>query len=242
MEQLPITRGLNALLGKPVLILLQALHLHPENPAAPIPNHIAMELLVATVLVLFGVWLGRQLSVDQPTRWQHLIELTWGGVHELADEVIGHGASQFMFFLFSLTLFILGCNLLGLFPTLESPTSNVTVPLGCALLAFAYYHWAGIRQAGVGGYLKHFIGPVWWLAFLMFPIEIVSHLARVLSLTVRLFANIFAGDLVTMVMVALFPLAGVVFLGLHLFVALLQTYVFVLLTMVYLGGAVEEAH
>ena len=242
MELLPVTRGLNAILGKPVLALLQALHLHPENPAAPIPNHVAMELLVAVVLVLFGTWLGRRLSVDRPTRWQHLIELTWGAVHELADEVIGHGAARFMFFLFSLTLFILGCNLLGLFPTFESPTSNVTVPLGCALVAFAYYHWAGIRHSGVGGYLKHFMGPMPVLAPLMFPIEIVSHLARVLSLTVRLFANIFAGDLVTTVMVALFPLAGVVFLGLHLFVALLQTYVFVLLTMVYLGGAVEEAH
>jgi F-type H+-transporting ATPase subunit a len=127
-------------------------------------------------------------------------------------------------------------------PGLESPTATPVVPLGCAVCAFVYYQWQGLRHGGFG-YLKHFLGPVWWLSPLMLPLEIISHLARVLSLTIRLFANMFAGDIVTLVFFSLIPvIVPVVFLGLHIGVALLQAYIFVLLTTVYLAGAVATEH
>jgi len=124
------------------------------------------------------------------------------------------------------------------------------VPLGCALVTWFYYHYAGIRENGVG-YVKHFIGPQegmplmvrLLLPFLLFPIEIFSHLARVLSLTVRLFANMFAGEMVTLVFFSLLPLGlPVVFEGLHIGVSFIQTYIFVLLACVYLGEAVAHDH
>ncbi|MGE5725848.1 MAG: F0F1 ATP synthase subunit A, partial [Acidobacteriota bacterium] len=142
----------------------------------------------------------------------------------------------------ALGFFILICNLIGMIPGFDSPTAVPSVPLGCAIVAFFYYHIQGFKKSGVA-YLKHFAGPFWWLALLMVPIEIISHLARVLSLTVRLFANMFAGDMVTLVFFSLIPIGvPIAFLGLHIGVSLLQTYIFVLLTTVYLQGAVGEEH
>jgi F-type H+-transporting ATPase subunit a len=132
--------------------------------------------------------------------------------------------------------------LFGIVPGLEAPTAYAVVPLGCAVCAFFYYHAHGFRQHGIA-YLKHFLGPVWWLSWLMLPLEIVSHLARVLSLTIRLYANMFAGDIVTLVFFSLIPVViPIAFLGLHIFVALLQAYIFVLLATVYLAGAVAVEH
>jgi F-type H+-transporting ATPase subunit a len=116
------------------------------------------------------------------------------------------------------------------------------VPLGCAICAFVYYNVQGLKHSGLV-YLKHFLGPVWWLAPLMVLIEIVSHLARMLSLTLRLYANMYAGDMVTLVFFSLIPIGiPIIFLGLHIFVSVLQAYIFVLLTTVYLSGAVAEEH
>jgi F-type H+-transporting ATPase subunit a len=116
------------------------------------------------------------------------------------------------------------------------------VPLGCAVCAFLYYHAQGFKRHGIA-YPKQFLGPIWWLIPLMLPLEIISHLARLLSLTIRLYANIFAGDMVTLVFFSLVPIGvPIIFLGLHIFVSMLQTYIFVLLTTVYLAGAVAEEH
>jgi F-type H+-transporting ATPase subunit a len=126
---------------------------------------------------------------------------------------------------------------------LVTPTAKATVPLGLALLTFAYYHYQGIREQGVLGHAKHFMGPIWWIAWLMVPIEIISHLARVLSLTARLYANMFAGEMVTLVAFSLIPaILPVAFLGLHVAVALLQAYIFMLLAMIYLAEAVGHQH
>ena len=125
---------------------------------------------------------------------------------------------------------------------MPGPTALAVVPLGCAICAFVYYNIQGLKHSGLV-YLKHFLGPVWWLAPLMVLIEIVSHLARMLSLTLRLYANMYAGDMVTLVFFSLIPIGvPIIFLGLHIFVSLLQAYIFVLLTTVYLSGAVAEAH
>jgi F-type H+-transporting ATPase subunit a len=117
------------------------------------------------------------------------------------------------------------------------------VPVGCALLAFLYYNVVGLRKNGLVKYAAHFAGPIWWLAPLMIPIEIIGHLARPLSLTIRLFANMYAGEQVTLVFLNLTFLAiPALFMGLHVFVALLQAYIFMLLTMIYVAGAVAEEH
>jgi F-type H+-transporting ATPase subunit a len=132
--------------------------------------------------------------------------------------------------------------MMGLIPGLESPTANVVVPLGCALVTFAYYHYNGIRANGFG-YIKQFLGPVWWLSWLLFPIEIISHCARVLSLTVRLYANMFAGDLLTLVAFSIIPVGiPLLAIGLHFGVAIIQAYVFMLLSMIYLSLAVAHDH
>jgi F-type H+-transporting ATPase subunit a len=131
---------------------------------------------------------------------------------------------------------------MGLVPGLESPTASAVVPLGLALVTFVYYNYHGIRANGFG-YFKQFLGPVWWLYWLMIPIEIISHLARVLSLTVRLYANMFAGDLVTLAFFSLIPIGiPLLFLSLHFAVAIIQAYVFMILATVYLSLAVAHDH
>jgi F-type H+-transporting ATPase subunit a len=241
-EQLWFTEILNRLFAAPVAGLLRALHIDPQYPQAPITNAVAMELLVMLFLVALFVLVRSRLSVDNPGALQHAFEGIHGFVEGQSHEIIGHHSEAFTPFLMTLTFFILFSNLLGLIPGFESPTAVPVVPLGCAVCAFVYYQTQGFRQHGVG-YLKQFVGPMWALAIIMIPIEIISHLARMLSLTVRLYANMFAGDMVTLVFFSLVPIGiPIVFLGLHIFVSLLQTYVFVLLTMVYLAGAVAEEH
>ena len=251
MEQLTFTKFLNHIFGPAVTALLEALHIHPKHPLSPITNPVAMELLVVLLLTLFFIAVRMRLSVERPGGLQHTIEGIHSFIDGLAAEIIGHHSAKFVPYLTALGLFILTCNLLGIVPGLESPTGVPVVPLGCALLTWFYYHFAGVRENGPIGYLKHFIGPQEGmplmvrilLPFLLFPIEIFSHAARVLSLTVRLFANMFAGEMVTLVFFSLLPLGlPVVFEGLHIGVSFIQTYIFVLLATVYLGEAVAHEH
>lgn len=250
-EQLWFTAFLNRLFAGPVTALLQHLHIEVKYPQAPIKNALAMELLVFLFLVVLFALLRSRLSVDKPGPLQHMFEGVHGFVEGQSHEIVGHHSEGFTPFLVTLAFFILFCNLIGLVPGFESPTAVPVVPLGCAICAFVYYQTQGFKHAGVG-YLKHFFGPsdqnMSWvikapLSLLMLPIELISHLARVLSLTIRLFANIFAGDMVTLVFFSLVPLGvPILFLGLHIGVSFLQTYIFILLTTVYLAGAVAEEH
>jgi F-type H+-transporting ATPase subunit a len=251
-EQLRFTQLLNHLFAGPVTALLHALHFPPpQYPQAPISNPVAMEVLVFGFLLLAFILVRSQLSVEKPGALQHVFEGIEGFVGDQSADVIGHHSEGFTPFLVTLGLFILIGNLLGLVPGLESPTGVPVVPLGCALCAFLYYHWHGFRVHGIG-YLKQFLGhqdpsmsifmriPI---SILMLLIEPISHLARVVSLTVRLYGNMFAGDMVILVFLSLIPIGiPVAFIGLHIFVAFVQTYVFVLLTTVYLAGAVAEEH
>jgi F-type H+-transporting ATPase subunit a len=241
-EQLWFTEILNRLLANPVTALLRAVHVEPKHPAAPISNSFAMELLVFGFLLLMFLLLRSRLSVERPGGLQHTFEGLERFIHGQSSEIIGHHSEGYTAFLSTLFIFILLCNLLGVIPGFESPTAVPIVPLGCAICAFLYYQAQGFKHAGVG-YLKHFAGPMPALAPLMLPIELISHLARVLSLTIRLFANMFAGDMVTLVFISLLPIVfPIPFLILHIFVSLLQAYIFVLLTTVYLQGAVGEEH
>jgi len=252
MEQLAFTALLNRLFGAPVLALLQAFHVHPKHPATPISNSFAMELLVVLLLTIFFIAVRMRLSVERPGGLQHTMEAIYGFVSNMADEVIGHHSEKYVPYLVTLGMFVLCCNLIGLVPGLVSPTAVPIVPLGCALLTFVYYNYQGVRTNGPIGYLKHFIGPQdkdmplvmrLLLPFLLFPIEVFSHLARIMSLTIRLFANMFAGEMVTLVFFSLIPLGiPVVFEGLHIGVSFIQTYIFVLLTCLYLGEATGQAH
>ncbi len=241
--QLFFTSILNRLFAAPVDRLLALVHVTPQYAQAPITNTFAMELLVFFALLLYFVAVRVSLSVEKPGAVQHLAEMTNEFVSTQGEQIIGHGYERFTGYLTVLLLFILLANLMGLFsPWLESPTANVAVPLGLALVTFVYYHFHGLRVNGFG-YIKQFLGPVWWLYWLLFPIEVISHLARVLSLTVRLYANMFAGDLLTLAFFSLIPIGiPLLFLGLHLGVALVQAYVFMLLAAIYLSLAVSHEH
>jgi F-type H+-transporting ATPase subunit a len=241
--QLLFTRILNHLFAPAADKLLGLVHVTPAYPLAPISNALSMEILVFLMLVIYFVAIRVTLSVEEPGPIQHLAEMTHSFVSTQGEQIIGHGYEKFTGYLTTLGLFILLCNLLGLAsPWLESPTANVSVPLGLALITFIYYHYYGVKANG-WGYIKQFLGPVWWLYPLMLPIEIISHLARVLSLTVRLYANMFAGDLLTLAFFSLVPLGiPLLFLGLHLGVAVVQAYVFMLLAMIYLSLAVSHDH
>jgi F-type H+-transporting ATPase subunit a len=242
MHQLPFTALLNHLLAGPVTALMTAIGLPPHHPAAPIPDHLAMEILVFLILAVFFFAVRSSLSVEKPGTLQHIMESIYNMMDAQSAEIIGHENRKYLSYLITLGMFILCCNLLGLIPFFETPTGVPVVPLGCAVVTWVYYQFQGLRTNGFG-YIKHFIGPVWWLAPLMFVIEVCSHLARMMSLTIRLFANMFAGDMVTLVFFSLVPVGlPVIFLGLHFGVSLIQTYIFVLLAMVYLGEATAQEH
>jgi F-type H+-transporting ATPase subunit a len=242
-EPLAITRLLNAIFGPAVSGLLGVLGIHPANAAAPINDAFALELLVAGGLIAFFVLVRLTLSVEKPNPAQQIAELIHDFTGSNAEQIIGHGYERFQAFVTCIFLFVVLNNLLGLIPGIETPTKSPVVPLGIAVLTFLYYNFHGLREQGVVGYMKHFAGPVWWIAPLLFPIEIISHCARMMSLTIRLYANMFASDLVTLVFFSLFPLAiPAVFLGLHFAVSLIQAYVFMLLAMIYLSQAVAHEH
>jgi F-type H+-transporting ATPase subunit a len=206
-------------------------------------NAFTMELLVVGFLVLVFLLIRSRLSVEKPGGLQHLTEVFHEFINNQSADIIGPHSERFTPLLSAFFLFILVGNLIGLIPGLESPTATPAVPMGCALVAFAYYNYQGVRAQGPLGYAKHFLGPVWWLSPLMLPIEIIGNLARVMSLTIRLYANMFAGDMVTLVFFSLIPIGiPVVFLLLHTGVSLLQAYIFTLLTTIYLSGAVAHEH
>jgi F-type H+-transporting ATPase subunit a len=213
------------------------------NPATAISDAFALELLVAAGLIAFFVVVRTSLSVERPNPAQQIAELIHEAIGGQAEQVIGHGYQRFQAYVTCIFLFVLINNLIGLIPGITAPTTSMFVTLGLALPTFFFYNYHGIREQGPIGYLKHFAGPVWWMAWLILPIELVSHLARVMSLSVRLYANMFAGDLVTLVFFSLCPIGiPVIFLGLHLAVSLIQAFVFMLLTMIYLSLAVAHEH
>jgi len=241
-EQLWITALLNKHFAGVANAILNAVHVPARYPQAPITNYVAMELLVFVLLLLTFVVLRMRLSVDNPGPLQQTFEGIESFVSQQGHEVIGHGYEQYTSYLATLGIFILVSNLIGLIPGFETPTGIPSVPLGLALVTWFYYHMHGIRRNGFK-YINHFLGPVWWLAPLMFLIEVASHLARILSLTIRLFANMFASDMVILVFFSLIPLViPLPFILLHVGVSIIQTYIFVLLATVYIGEAVAHEH
>lgn len=197
------------------------------------------------VMILFAVMtLAVRLSMKIiPTGWQNVVESVAITVYDQCESIIGHGGSKFMPLVGTLVFFVFTSNLIGLIPGCESPTSNVNTNIALALTVFVTYNFVGMRKHGILGYFKLFLGPVWWLAWLIFPIEIISHLARPITLAMRLFGNIKGEDLVIFVLLFLVPLVLPMFMmAFAVFTSALQTMVFALLTMVYLQGALAEEH
>ncbi|MCC7237861.1 MAG: F0F1 ATP synthase subunit A [Bryobacterales bacterium] len=241
MHELWFTALMNQYLAGPANAVLNAFGQPAANPAKPWTNYMAMELLVIGFLLLLPLLLRPLLSVAKPGTLQQSAEVVWEALRGQAHDVIGHGSDKYIYLFGTLFVFILLSNLLGMIPTFESPTMYPAVPLGIALISFLYYNWAGIAEQGVIGHLKHFAGPVWWLAWFMFPLEIISHCIRPMSLTIRLYANMFAGEEVTLSFLSLAPIVvPVLVMALHFFVSILQAFIFTVLTMVYVGGAVAH--
>jgi len=242
-HELWITALFNKYLAGVANAVLSLAGLTPSDAGKPWANYVTMQVVVALFVILFFAFLKPRMSMDRPGKIQQAFEIVYEFLRGQGDEVIGHHGRKYFHMFATIFFFILFCNLLGIIPTFESPTMFAPVPLGCALVVFVYYNWVGARANGVGKYLAHFAGPMPLLAPLMVPIEIVSHIGRLLSLTVRLYANMFAGEQVTLVFISLtYFLVPSIFMGLHVFVSFLQAFVFSLLTMIYVSGAVAEEH
>jgi F-type H+-transporting ATPase subunit a len=238
-----LTKLFNDYLAGPGNALLALFHQTATNPKEPWADFIVMEILVAILLIAVLFVLRGSLSVTKPGKLQHIFEVIHEFIGGQAEEQVGHDGHHHMVIFMTLFLFILFANLIGIIPGFVSPTQSHYVTAGCALIAFLYYNLVGLKKNGLWKYTKHFFGPIPALAPLMFPIEIISHLARPLSLTVRLFANMYAGEKVMLTFLGLtYLVVPALFMGLHVFVALLQAYIFVLLTMIYVAGAVAEEH
>ena len=264
-HELWFTAVVNRILGGPVAALLAALGVPAADPAHPVPNYIAMEILALMLILVAAVVLRRRLSVEKPGAFQQAMETVVEFVGNLNEEIIGHGSARYLAMIGTLGIFIGLCNLLGLIPTLETPTGHIEVTLGCAVAAFLYYNFQGVRHHGILGYFKHLCGPVLAMAIIMFPIEVVGNLGRLLSLSVRLYANMYVGEIlekvftfsipraisavlgqhsiVAAVLANVIPIgAPAIFMGLHLFVSVLQAYIFMLLPAIYIGMAVSSEH
>lgn len=235
-HELWLTALFNDYLAGAANSLLEVFRMPAENAARPWQNWAVMELLVVAILLVLAAVLRPAFSVDKPGKLQHIFEVVYGFWKDTTEDFgIHHGAKYVPFFA-TLFIFVLSMNLIGIIPFFESPTMTPAVPAGLAVCTFAYYNFMGVRENGVLKYLAHFAGPIWWLGFLMFPLEIISNLARLLSLTIRLWGNMFAGEQVTNVFLKLTYLIGpAIFMGLHVFVSLMQAYVFALLTVIYIS-------
>lgn len=236
------TAILNRTLAGPANAVLDRVNV-AHDPAHPWSNWMSMELLVVLIIIVLFAMLRPRLSVDRPGKLQHIFEVIHDFVHGQTHDSVGHHSGKYVPYFGSLFIFILFMNLIGVIPGFESPTMTPAVPAGLAVCTFILYNWWGAREHGVGKYMAHFAGPMLLLAPLMIPIEIISHLARPLSLTIRLYANMFAGEKVTLTFLSLtYFIVPSVFMGLHVFVSLLQAYIFMLLTMIYVGSAVAHEH
>jgi F-type H+-transporting ATPase subunit a len=244
-HQLWVTEVVNAIFGPIAAAILRAFG--REVPHGPvIPDYIAMLMVLTLALTIVALFVRSRLSVDNPGRLQIVVEDFVNGFHSLLDDFVGPKGRRYLPLIGSMFLLILLSNLAGLVPGLMAPTSNLNVTLGCALTVWVFYHIEGIKEQGLVAYVKHFAVPPGSpvaMAPLMLIIEVISHLARVMSLTLRLFGNIFGEELVIIILASLVPFIvplPMMFLG--LLTGTLQALIFVILTMVYLGAAVTVEH
>lgn len=205
-----------------------------------IPDHVAYTWLIMGALILIAFIVSRGLR-PLPAGIQNIAEIIVDGIVKFMEDVIGHNSRQYLPLIGTLALFILLSNLSGLLPGFLPPTSNINTTLACAIIVFFATHYYGVKAHGIS-YLKHFVGPILWLAPLMILVELIGHFARVLSLSLRLFGNIYGEELVLLILVFLVPLiVPLPMMAIGIFTAIVQTFVFVLLSMFYIKLATEEA-
>ena len=220
-------------------LLFAPLHIH-------VPDHVVFSALITLIILFLGLTVRSSLSVDNPGKLQIVLEDVVTFIVGVLEGNMGPRGRQYLALLGTLFVFILLGNLMGQVPGLGSPTSNINVPFGCAITLWLYYHWQGIRANGVFGYIKHFAvmsGVPLIMAPLIFVIEIISHLSRVLSLTLRLFGNIFGEHLVVLIIASIVPFIlplPIQFLG--LIVGPLQAFIFLTLGAIYLTAATHVDH
>ena len=244
-HQLWVTEAVNAVFGPIAAAILRAFGREVPHGNV-IPDYLAMLLLITVVLTIFSLIVRSRLNVENPGRLQIVLEDFVNGFHSLLDDFVGPKGRRYLPLVGSMFLLIWLSNLAGLVPGLMAPTSNLNVTLGCALTVWVFYHVQGVKEQGLVAYLKHFAVPPGSpvaMAPLMLIIELISHVARVMSLTLRLFGNIFGEELVIIILASLVPFVvplPMMFLG--LLTGTLQALIFVILTMVYLGAAVTVEH
>ncbi len=232
----------NRVFGRPILAVLNLLGIHPANPAAPVPDYLVMVIIVAALLMVLLGLASRGLALI-PSRRQSLLEIIVEAFEGQLVEIIGEEGRKFLPMIATVGLFVFSANMIGLVPGFMSPTSKLNVTAGCALTVFVYYHWQGMKAQGVLKYLKNFAGPIPALAPLLLPIEIISHFSRPVSLSLRLLGNIFAEELLFVIIASILPFVlPLPFMAVAIFTSVIQAFVFVLLACIYIAGAVAEEH
>ena len=226
----------------PYLILVKLFELIGLGHFAHAYPHVIYSWFAILLLIIFAVLATRSIALV-PTGGQNFFEIVISGMEEFMVDITGEEGRKFFPFVATIFIYIAFCNLMGLVPGFYPPTASINTTVACAIPVFLFTHFIGIRYHGIK-YVKHFLGPVWWLIPIILPIEIVGHLARVMSLSFRLFGNITGHELVLAI---LFMLAGAFFaplpiMAMGVFVAFVQAFVFFLLSIMYFAGSMEEAH
>ncbi|MGB8959758.1 MAG: F0F1 ATP synthase subunit A [Candidatus Aminicenantales bacterium] len=233
----------NRVFGPPIAAVLGLVGIKVPDPLHAVPDYLVMVFIVAALLVVLLGLVSRKLALVPGNR-QSIAEMIVQMFEGLIVDTVGPEGRKYLPVVATVGLFVFGCNMIGLVPGFMSPTSKLNVTLGCALVVFFYYHAQGVKAQGLK-YFKHFMGPIPALAPLMIPIEIISHFSRPVSLSMRLFGNIFAEELLIVIMASIIPFfLPLPFMAVAIFTALIQSFVFVLLSCIYIAGAVaqEEEH
>ena len=244
----PVNRLLIKLFGPPPVARMSpgaAAFWFPDGVEAWIPDAALMTLLLLLLFAVFFPLAARRYRKEKPDAVQNFLEMVVDAIRSLVEDVIGHGARErYLPMIGAFAVFILGANLFGLFFFLQPPTGSLSTTVALALISFVYFNAQGVREHGVLGYLKHFMGPVLWLAPLFFVIEMIGNFARILSLSLRLFMNIYGEHTATGIFAGLAPIVVPwPLMALGLFTALLQSFIFVTLTSVYISlGTAHEEH
>jgi F-type H+-transporting ATPase subunit a len=245
-HQLWIVQAVNQLLGPLVRSGLEALGFHPAPGAQVIPDYLVMCAIIVLFVTVLGLLLRSQLSVENPSKFQIVMEDVVGFLIGMLKDYIGPKGPQYLTLIGSIFIFIFLANMMGKIPGLMSPTASINVTVGCALTVWVYYQAVGIMKQGPVAYIMHFFvppGAPWWLFPLMGPIEIIGHLARILSLSLRLFGNIFGEEMVVLILGSLIPfLVPLPIMVLGIVTGSLQAFIFALLTTIYLAAAVHTEH
>jgi len=226
----------------PILFLVKLFEIIGLGDFAHHYPHVIYSWLVMLLLIVLGIIGSKGISMV-PTKAQNVFEIIIGGIEDFTVDMAGDEVRRFFPILATVFIYIFVCNLLGLIPGFYPPTANLNTTLSCALVVVPMTHIIGVMYHGPK-YIKHFLGPIWWLVPIILPIELIGHLARIMSLSIRLFGNMSGHELVLAI---LFLLAGAFFaplpiMAMGIFVSLVQAFVFFLLSTMYFAGAMEHAH